>query len=158
MQSQEVSAFANCRFFTFPIFVVMKKWVAKILILIATGTIMWHNCIPHHHQIDISFLASHNKDHEEAVAKDNHKHLEFTKEHNDHHGVFSLVQLDKDFVQPSVSKIKVDLPVLYLLTPIITCKLLDLKQESVNHPDHFDELIPFTGYSTQLFSRPLPAC
>ncbi len=120
--------------------------------LVAVATIVGHNTLPHHHHIDIQSLAHHDC---ESTDTDHHDQ-EQGKE--DHHNIFSFAQLDDGFLPSQFSKVSIDLPVLYLQTPVITCHLAKLKENSKTHFGYYREFPPPGHYSSNLFSRPPPAC
>jgi len=134
----------------------MLGWLYKLLMLVAVATILGHNSLPHHHREDIALL-SHRDDHhhDEGTDKDHQGH-EQNKE--DHHSIFSFAQLDKDFVPSQFNKPALNLPIFYLLTPIITYQLHGLKENSKNRFGHYREFPPPAHYLRVLFSRPPPAC
>jgi hypothetical protein len=133
----------------------MQKWWQKILLSVVVGTIMGHTFIPHHHHA-IDEIAHHQDHHDEQAATGSHHEHEHDQE--DHHNIFSFAQLDKDFVPVKVQKVNFDLPILYLLTPLITFQLSEVKRQSKTHFGHYREFPPPAKYISQLFSRPPPFC
>jgi len=124
--------------------------------LFAVATIVGHNTLPHHHHELIEALAHHNDHHEvEDTDTDHHDHEQNRK---DHHNIFSFAQLDEDFVPSQFSKVSINLPILYLLTPVITNQVKQLKENSKSHFGYYREFPPPGNYSFNLFSRPPPAC
>ncbi len=123
--------------------------------LVAVATIVGHTTLPHHHHELIEALAHHNDHHEVEDSADHHDHEQNKK---DHHNIFSFAQLDEDFVPSQFSKVSVDLPVLYLLTPVKTYQFKQLKENSKNHFGFYREFPPPGKYASNLFSRPPPAC
>jgi hypothetical protein len=123
--------------------------------LVAVATIIGHNSMPHHHHAEIQLLAHHNDHHDEEGTEADH-HQEQNKK--DHHNIFSFAQLDEDFVPSQFNKINIDLPILYLLTPVITYQIDQLKEQSKNHFGYYREFPPPGNYLSDLFSRPPPAC
>ena len=132
----------------------MKKWLYKILMFIAVITVIGHNTIPHHHDnATHEVLAHHNEFHDEQGEEPDHDH----DEHTDHnHNIFSLVQLDKDFVKPQFDKVCIDLPVLYLATPFISFRFARLNCNSKNQYSIYEEFPPPPYHQSDLFSRPPP--
>ncbi len=124
--------------------------------VVAVATIVGHNTLPHHHHELIVALAHHNDHHEvEDTDTDHHNH---EQNREDHHSIFSFAQLDEDFVPSQFSKVSIDLPILYLLTPVITNQFKQLKENSKSHFGYYREFPPPGHYSSNLFSRPPPAC
>jgi hypothetical protein len=124
--------------------------------LFAVATIIGHNSMPHHHHTEIQLLTHHNDHHNEQGTEADHHDQEQNKE--DHHNIFSFAQLDEDFVPPQFSKVNIDLPILYLLTSVITYQFNKLKEKSKTHFGYYREFPPPDNYSSNLFSRPPPAC
>jgi hypothetical protein len=122
--------------------------------LVAVATIVGHSSMPHHHHVDIQALAHHD-DHHKDKGKDTHHHDHEQKE-KDHHNIFSFAQLDEDFLPSQFSKANIDLPILYLLTPVISFQLNKLKEQSKTHFGYYREFPPPDNYSSNLFSRPPP--
>lgn len=122
--------------------------------LVAVTTIVGHNILPHHHHELIEAVAHHN-DHLEVEDTDHHDH---EQNREDHHSIFSFSQLDEDFVPSQFSKVSMDLPILYLLTPVIANQFKQLKENSKSHFGYYREFPPPGNYSFNLFSRPPPAC
>lgn len=111
--------------------------------------------MPHHHHAGIDVLAHHNNHQdEEGTEADRHDH-EQNKE--DHHNIFSFAQLDGDFVPSQFIKVNIDLPIFYLLTPVITYQIDELKEQSKTHFGFYKEYPPPDNYLSKLFSRPPPA-
>jgi hypothetical protein len=122
--------------------------------LVAVAKIVGHNSLPHHHHINMPALAHHDDHHEdEGTATDHHYH---EQDNEDHHNIFSFAQLDEDFLPSQFSKANIDLPILYLLTPVITFQLQQLKEQSKTHFGYYREFPPPDKYSSNLFSRPPP--
>ncbi len=122
--------------------------------LVAVATIVGHTTLPHHHHELIEALAHHNDHHEdESTDTDHHDHEQNKK---DDHNIFSFAQLDEDFVPSQFSKVSLDLPILYLLTPVLTYRFKQLNENSKNHFVCYREFPPPGSYSSNLFSRPPP--
>ena len=108
--------------------------------LVAVATIVGHNTLPHHHHVDIQSLAHHNDHHEDDGTGPDHHNQEQNKE--DHHNIFSFAQLDDGFLPSQFSKASIDLPLLYLLTPVITVQLNKLMERSKTHFGYYREYPP----------------
>jgi hypothetical protein len=122
--------------------------------LVAVATVIGHNSMPHHHRTEIQLFTNYD-DHHEGAEADHHDQGQ-SKE--DDHNIFSFAQLDEDFIPSQFSKVNIDLPILYLLTPVITCQIAQLKEQSKNHFGYYREFPPPGNYLSNLFSRPPPAC
>lgn len=133
---------------------LVKKWLYKILMLVAVATIVGHGSMPHHHHLNIQAVAHHHEHLENLGLEPDHHHHNQGKE--DHHNIFSFAQLDEDFVHSQFSKTNIDLPVLYLLTPIITFHLQEIKQQSKTQFGCYREFPPPGKFISSLFSRPPP--
>jgi hypothetical protein len=118
--------------------------------LVAVATIVGHSSMPHHHYIVIQTLDQHD---EEGA---NPHHHEQEQDIKDHHSIFSFAQLDEDFLPSQFSKVGIDLPILYLLTPVITYHFNKSKERSKTHFGYYREFPPPDHYSSNLFSRPPP--
>jgi hypothetical protein len=135
----------------------MQKWLYKMLMLIAVATVIGHNTIPHHHDEFTHEAFTHHHDHhgDESRETTSHDHHHEGKNH-DNHNIFSFAQLDKDFVN-SHGKICVDLPIFYLLAPVLTYHVNGLKLSSKNLYAFYKEFPPPGNFSSNLFSRPPPS-
>ena len=122
--------------------------------LVAVATIIGHNSLPHHHHEDIQQLA-HSDDHHDEERTDNDPHDQ-GQSREGHHNIFSFTQLDEDFLLSHFSKVGIDLPLLYLLTPTITYYFNQLKERSKTHLGSYREFPPPDDYLSHLFSRPPP--
>jgi hypothetical protein len=124
--------------------------------LVAVATIIGHHSMPHHHHEHIQLLAHHDDHHvEEGTDID---HYDQEQSQDDHHNIFSFFQLDEDFLPTQFSKVNIDLPLLYLLTPSITFHFKQLKENSKTHFGFYREFPPPPkDHSPNLFSRPPPA-
>jgi hypothetical protein len=134
----------------------MQRWRQKIVLIVAVATIIGHNCLPHHHHDAIESVAhhlNHDEDHDRQTG--HHDHEQDTE---DDHNLFSFAQLDEDFVPVKSQKVNIDLPILYLLTPVITYQMDQLKEQSKNHFGYYREFPPPRNYLSNLFSRPPPSC
>jgi hypothetical protein len=73
----------------------MQKWWQKILLYIVVAPAMGHTFVPHHHDETDEFV-HHQGHHDKQDSQPNHHDHEQDKD--DHHSIFSIAQLDKDFV------------------------------------------------------------
>jgi hypothetical protein len=124
--------------------------------LVAVVTILGHSSMPHHHHDIIEALAHHHHHHDENDTDPGHHVQEQQTE--DHHNIFSFAQLDEDFLPSQFSKAGIDLPILYLLTAVITYQFSKWGEQSKTHFGYYREFPPPIDYSSNLFSRPPPAC
>ena len=129
----------------------MQKWWQKIILLVAVATILGHGFMPHHHHDAIETVA-HHQDHDEGHEQERERDVQH------HHNLFSFAQLDEDFIPAKLQKGNVELPILYLLTPAITYHFNQVKKRSKAHFGFYREFPPPDTYTSQLFSRPPPAC
>jgi hypothetical protein len=127
----------------------MQRWLHKILMLVAVATIVGHNCMPHHHHDEIKLLF-----HEE-VEKNNYHH-DHEQNTEDHHSIFSFVQLDEDFIPAKFQIVGFEPPVLYLLTPEISYQL-KLITSTTKAFNYYREYPPPRNYFRDLPSRAPPA-
>jgi hypothetical protein len=130
---------------------LMVRWINKLLMLVAVATIVGHNTLPHHHHVEIEPATHH---HEHGSTKPHHHHDQQKDE--SHHNIFSFAQLGEDFVPTKFQEVKFDLPILYLLTPVITIHFSRLRKQSKTHFGYYQEFPPPDSYSSHLFSRPPP--
>ena len=133
----------------------MKKWLQKILLLIAVITVVGHNTLPHHHYEEIQELIQHHHNEEQEEPQHHHDHDE---NKDDEHGIFSFAQLDENFVPAKWQDISIALPFLYLVTPVITYQYNLLKANSKTHFGYYKEFPPPGNYLLNLPSRAPPAC
>jgi hypothetical protein len=118
----------------------MQKCLQRILLFIAVITVAGHSIIPHfHHQA------------EQAVEKHHHDN-----EEDDHHGIFSFAQLDEDFVPAKLQLSGLELPVIYLLTPVISFHLEIIANNSKTHFGCYREFPPPNSYLSKLPARAPP--
>jgi hypothetical protein len=123
--------------------------------LLAVATIISHNTIAHHHHEEIKPFVHH--DHE--THHDNHSHDYDSPDDNvNGHNVFSFAQLDEDFLPAKYGKLSIELPVIYLLTPVITFELIKLHVSTKTLFGYYREYPPPVWSSHNLFSRPPPVC
>ncbi len=119
----------------------MQKCLQKILLFIAVITVAGHSIIPHfHHEA------------EQAVEKHHHDDKE-----DDHHGIFSFAQLDENFVPAKLQISGLELPVIYLATPIISYHLEIIAGNSKIHFGYYREFPPPDSYLSKLPARAPPA-
>jgi hypothetical protein len=130
---------------------LVSKWLYQILMLVAVAMIVGHNTLPHHHHVKIESSTHH---HEHGSATAHHHHDQQNEE--DHHNIFSFAELGKDFVPTKFQEVKFDLPILYLLAPVITAHFNHLKKQSKTNFGYYREFPPPADYSSYLFSRPPP--
>lgn len=89
----------------------MKKGLQKILLLIAVITVTGHSIFPHIHLDDIiAFAEGHH--HEQPADKHHHDDTDNSKDNQ--HNLFSLAQLDDNFVPANVQTKIFEPPVEYL--------------------------------------------
>ena len=130
---------------------LMQNWWPKILLCVAVATIIGHTIIPHHHHA----IDDHHRVHDDSQElPSNHHDHEQDKE--DHHNMFSFAQLDKDFVPVKVQQVNVDLPILYILTPITSYHLNQINIQAKTYFRYYREFPPPVKYTSQLYSRPPP--
>jgi hypothetical protein len=118
----------------------MQKCLQKILLFIAVITVAGHSIIPHFH-------------HEAEQAVEKHQH---DNEEDDHHGIFSFAQLDEDYVPAKLQLSGLELPVVYLLTPVISCYLEIIANNSKTHLGCYREFPPPDSYLSKLPARAPP--
>jgi hypothetical protein len=128
----------------------MQRWLHKTLMLVAVATIIGHNCMPHHHHDEIPHLSHH----DEEEKMNDHDHERNTE---NHHNIFSFVQLDEDFIPAKFQIVGFELPVLYLLTPEISYQL-KLITSTTKAFNYYREYPPPENYFHDLPSRAPPAC
>jgi hypothetical protein len=135
----------------------LKKLLGKILMMVAVATIIGHNTLPHHHHMGIQYLMHQDENHvhKKSTDIDHHDH---EKNSEGDHNIFSFAQLDDCFLPSQFSKVSIDLPILFLLTPIIRFQLDWLVESSKIHFGYYKEFPPPIDYLSHLFSRPPPTC
>ena len=134
----------------------MKKWMQKILLSISVIVVLGHGIIPHHHHEVIQEITQHHHDDEEQrESKHHHDHDE---NKDDEHGIFSFAQLDENFVPAKWQHISIELPFLYLVTPVIIYQYNLLKLSSKTHFGYYKEFPPPGNHLPNLPSRAPPAC
>ena len=132
----------------------MKKWLQKILLFISVITVLGHNILPHHHHEEIQELIQHHHTGEQEQPQHHHHHNE---SEDDEHGIFSFVQLDENFVPAKGQDINIELPFLYLATPVITYQYNLLKANSKNFFGYYKEFPPPDNHLSNLPSRGPPS-
>ncbi len=120
----------------------MQKCLQKILLFIAVITVAGHSIIPHFH-------------HEAQQAVEKHHHHD---EEDDHHSIFSFAQLDENFVPAKLQVAGLELPVIYLITPVISAHLEIIASNSKAHFGYYREFPPPENYISKLPSRGPPSC
>ncbi len=120
--------------------VLIKKRIISSLLLCAFAILFAHSTLPHvHHEA------------EQAVEKHHHN-----DEEDDHHGIFSFAQLDEDFVPAKFQLSGLELPVVYLLTPVISYHLQIIANNSKTHLGCYREFPPPDSYLSKLPARAPP--
>jgi hypothetical protein len=132
----------------------MQKWLQKILLFIAVATIIGHSSLPHHHHEEIEAVAHHDHHDEEQGKESNHNEQDESTE--DEHSIFSFAQLDENFVPVKFQDVGIQLPLIYLLTPVITYQYNLSREKSKTHFGNYKEYPPPGKYLSNLFSRPPP--
>src|SRR5215218_5883092 len=102
----------------------MLKFLHKIVMLVAVATIIGHSTMPHNHHAEIQLLANYDHHNDEGTEADHH---DGGQSKEDDHNIFSFAQLDEDFLPSQFSKVNIDSPILYLLAPIISYQINQLK-------------------------------
>jgi hypothetical protein len=121
---------------------------------VAVATIIGHSSLPHlHHEVSEAIAHFNHHDEEQGSESDHYDHDQDTE---DHHNIFSFAQLDDNYVPGKFQNTSIELPILYLLTPVITYQLNQLKENSKPLLSYYREFPPPGDYSSNLFSRPPP--
>ncbi len=118
----------------------MQKCLQKILLFIAVITVAGHSIIPHYH-------------HETEQAVEQHHHDD---EEDDHHSIFSFAQLDENFVPAKSQVAGLELPVIYLITPVISYHLEIIANNSTRQFGFYRAFYPPGNYRSNLPSRAPP--
>jgi hypothetical protein len=137
---------------TFLSFTAVIQRLFQLLMLVAVATIMGHNSLPHHHHTGKPPAAHHHDHHDHHENSGHHHH----HEHNEDHNIFSFAQLDDEFRPSQFSKVNIDLPFLYLLTPVLTFHLHQVKTKTKTNFGYYREFPPPNFITSHLFSRPPP--
>jgi hypothetical protein len=132
----------------------MQNWFQRILLFIAVATIIGHNTLPHDHHEQIDSVAHHQHEKEPGTGAHHHHHNEDT---DDEHSVFSFAQLDESFVPVKFQDISIELPIVYLFTPLITYHCLLFREKSKTHYGFYKEYPPPGNYLSHLPSRGPPS-
>jgi hypothetical protein len=121
--------------------------------VLAVTTIVTHSAMPHQHFDFMDVFSHHAEHHDEDDSNPNHQEEE---QNGDQHNIFSFAQLDEDYL-PQPYKISIDLPVLYVLAPVISNEIKISAELIKNHYGHYREFPPPDDVLSILFSRPPPA-
>jgi hypothetical protein len=133
----------------------MKRWLYKILMLVAVATIMGHNLLPHGHHEEIKSDATHHhQNHHDEAGGNQHSHEDNQEED---HNIFSFAQLDTDFIPSKIQLKGIELPFIYLLTPVIAYYLDLFPTKTKNHFGYYREFPPPESYLSNLPSRAPPS-
>lgn len=132
----------------------MQKWLQKILLLLAVATIIGHSCLPHQHHEAIEAVAHH--DHHDEEQETGTHHHDHDKDKDEDHSLFSFAQLDENFVPVKLQDLSIELPIAYLLTPVIIYHYNLLKDRSITHFGLYKEYPPPGNCLSQLPSRGPP--
>jgi hypothetical protein len=133
----------------------MRRWFQKILLFIAVATIVGHSSLPHQHHAQIEKVAHHDH-HQEEQGTGTHHH-DHDEDKDEDHSLFSFAQLDENFVPGKFQDIRIELPIVYLLTPIITIHYSLFREKSKTHFGFYKEYPPPGNYLSQLPSRGPPS-
>jgi hypothetical protein len=125
----------------FVTFALVLKKVYRALLMLAMAILLGHNFTPHHHDIE----ALNYYDHNEGPEHD-----------NDEHNIFSFAHLDENFFPSESCSVNIDLPVAYLLTPLIGFQLRQLQQVSKTHFGYYREYPPPAIYLSGIPLRAPP--
>jgi hypothetical protein len=112
-----------------------------------------HSIFPHHHHEE-KFVNS-DQHHHEGVTPGNHHHADDTMPESKNN-LFSFAELDEKFVPAKWQDLNINLPVLYLLTPLITYQLNLFRINSKNKFGYYKEYPPPCNLLTDLPSRAPP--
>jgi len=112
--------------------------------MIAIAISLGHNFMPHHHGHN-SEISDYHEEHHEESGHD-----------NDHHKIFSFVQLDENFLPSHSGNVDIDLPIVYLMAPLINYPLRQLEQQSKTHFGYYREHPPPAIYRCDLPLRAPP--
>ena len=133
----------------------MQQWLQKILLFIAVITIAGHSALPHYHHDQIETAVQHNHhDDEKETGTPQHEH----DEHNSAgHSLFSFAQLDDDYVPEQFHNISIELPIGYLLTPLITYYNTLIREKSKTQFGYHKDYPPPGAHLTDLNHRGPPS-
>ena len=132
----------------------MQNWLQKILLFIAVATLIGHSSLPHHHHEEIEAVAHHH--HDDGQATQSH-HEDHNKNKDEDHSLFSFAQLDENFVPVKFQDVSIELPIFYLLTPLITYHYNLYKVKSKTQFGYYKEYPPPDNYLSNLPSRGPPS-
>jgi hypothetical protein len=133
----------------------MKKWLQKILLLIAVITVTGHSILPHFHHDDVYPIAKEHHNHDSHPA--NHHDHDDDNGKEDQHSLFSFAQLDEDFLPVKTQNHSVDIPFEYLATSIITFNRVNLPVNTTTPFGCYQEFPPPGNLFVNLPSRAPPA-
>ncbi len=119
------------------------------------ATINGHSSLPHQHHKEIATVAHHNH-HDEEKKTGNHTH-DHDDNKDEEHSIFSFAQLDEDFVPVKFQNVSIELPIVYLLTPLITYHYNLFREKSKTHFGSYKEYPPPGNYLSKLPSRGPPS-
>ncbi|MDX2046390.1 MAG: hypothetical protein SFU87_06370 [Chitinophagaceae bacterium] len=75
----------------------MIKALQKIMLLVAVATVTGHSVFPHIHYSEATAASQHRHD-DDNTSPGRHHHHDEEKNNEPGHGIFSLAQLDDDFI------------------------------------------------------------
>ena len=131
----------------------MKKLAQKILLGISVITVLMHGIIPHFHYEVKHQITHHHSHHEHEKESNHHDHQE---NKDNHHSLFSFAQLDESFIPSKWQYLSVELPLLYLVTPVITYQYNPIKEKSKTYFGFYKEFPPPGNFLSTLPSRGPP--
>ncbi len=93
----------------------------NIILLIAITTVTAHSILPHFHHDETQTITGLNRAHDEQlVALGQHEHDE-----DDHHSIFSFVQLDENFFPANTQSKKIAPHLTFLIALVVTHQPVD---------------------------------
>lgn len=132
----------------------MKRIVHKLLLLVAVITVTAHGIIPHFHSGHVSLSVQyhdHNLDDYTHTGIHNH-------DSDDQQNDFSLAQFDENYMPVKWKNISVENSFRFLHTSFPVLHSIKLNTELKINISYYRVFPPPDYYSTNLFSRPPPAC
>jgi hypothetical protein len=132
----------------------MQKWLQKILLFIAVATIVGHSSLPHQHHADIEMVAYH--DHHEKEQGTGSSYHDDDDSKDEEHSIFSFAQLDENFVPVKFQDMSIELPIIYLLSPLITYRYNLFREKSKTRFGSYKEYPPPGNCLSKLPSRGPP--
>jgi hypothetical protein len=132
----------------------MIKVFQKILLLVAVITVSAHSIFPHMHLDDIMTFA---EDHHHEQPADTHHHDDTDNSKDNQHNLFSLAQLDENFVPANGQAKNFKLPVEYIAAFIVTYLSDKFPVHTKTHFGWYKEYPPPHDYRFNLPSRAPPA-